>query len=29
VGPFLPWDLSDILYELVAYDIPEEKDFWK
>jgi hypothetical protein len=24
-----PWSLSDILYELVAYDNAEEKDCWK
>jgi len=24
-----PWSLSDILYELIAYDNAEEKDFWK
>lgn len=23
------WSLSDILYELVAHDNAEEKDFWK
>jgi len=29
IGPKRSWSLSDILYELMADDNAEEKDFWK